>query len=86
MGNNDQTQPRQTNTDHAAGEFVGVVVCSEPFHLLPIEPAHLLTLAQFPYHHNDPFDRLLAAQAIAENMPMVSIDEALDAYGVQRIW
>ena len=57
-----------------------------PFHLLPIEPAHLLALAQLPFHHNDPFDRLLAAQALAENLPIVSIDAALDAYGVQRLW
>ena len=57
-----------------------------PFHLLAIEPAHLLTLAQLPYHHNDPFDRLLAAQAIAEKLLIVSIDAAMDAYGVTRLW
>lgn len=56
------------------------------FQLLPIQAAHLLTLDGLPRHHNDPFDRLLVAQAVTENMPMVSIDAALDDYGVQRLW
>jgi PIN domain nuclease of toxin-antitoxin system len=39
-----------------------------------------------PYHHRDPFDRLLIAQAIVENVPLVSADDLLDAYSVRRIW
>lgn len=54
--------------------------------LLPIEIPHLLTFAQLPWHHRDPFDRLLVAQAIAENIPLISIDAVLDAYPVQRRW
>jgi PIN domain nuclease of toxin-antitoxin system len=38
------------------------------------------------FHHRDPFDRLLAAQALAENIPLVSNDAIFDAYGVNRIW
>ncbi len=37
-------------------------------------------------YHKDPFDRLLAAQAIAEGIPLVSADPAFDPYGVNRIW
>jgi PIN domain nuclease of toxin-antitoxin system len=39
-----------------------------------------------PFHHRDPFDRLLAAQALVEAIPIVSADTAFDHYGVKRIW
>ena len=50
------------------------------FELLPIEIAHLATVATLPFHHRDPFDRLLIAQSITEKMPVVSSDSAFDAY------
>ncbi len=56
------------------------------FRLLPIEPEHLDVLVPLPFHHRDPFDRLLVAQAKAEGMAIVSADSALDAYGVTRLW
>ena len=37
-------------------------------------------------HHKDPFDRMLISQAIAEQIPVVSADAALDASGVTRLW
>jgi PIN domain nuclease of toxin-antitoxin system len=54
--------------------------------LIPIELAHVLRVQELPRHHRDPFDRLLVAQALTGAMPIVSRDEALDAYGVLRIW
>jgi PIN domain nuclease of toxin-antitoxin system len=39
-----------------------------------------------PYHHRDPFDRLIIAQSLAEQIPVVSNDELFDQYGVKRIW
>ena len=39
-----------------------------------------------PLHHGDPFDRLLAAQARAEALPIIIADRVLDAYGVRRLW
>jgi PIN domain nuclease of toxin-antitoxin system len=54
--------------------------------LLQIENTHLLQLSTLPHHHRDPFDRLLVAQALEENLPLVSADAALDAYGSQRLW
>lgn len=54
--------------------------------VLGIELAHLAELARLPFHHRDPFDRLLVAQARAEKLPIISVDPALDIYGVQRIW
>ena len=54
--------------------------------VLPIAEAHLNLLSGLPNHHRDPFDRLLAAQALAERIPMVSADEAMSRYGVELIW
>lgn len=42
--------------------------------------------ASLPFHHRDPFDRLLAAQALVEDVQVVSADEIFDRYGVVRIW
>jgi PIN domain nuclease of toxin-antitoxin system len=41
---------------------------------------------RLPFHHSDPFDRLLAAQALELGIPIVSRDRVFDLYGVQRIW
>jgi PIN domain nuclease of toxin-antitoxin system len=39
-----------------------------------------------PMHHKDPFDRLIISQALAEQIPVVSVDLEFDAYGVTRLW
>ena len=54
--------------------------------LLGIEIEHTALVATLPFHHRDPFDRLLVAQAVVERMPIVSADAAFDAYGVERLW
>jgi len=54
--------------------------------LLPIEMDHCLKVARLPFHHRDPFDRLIAAQALHEGLALLSRDPAFDAYGVERIW
>ncbi len=54
--------------------------------VLPIEIDYADTQCGLPNHHRDPFDRLLIAQAIVEDLPIVSADSAFDAYGVTRIW
>ena len=56
------------------------------FGVFPIEPKHTAIVATLPFHHKDPFDRLLIAQAMAEGIPLVSADDAFDPYGVQRLW
>ena len=54
--------------------------------LLNIRIDHLSLLTTLPFHHRDPFDRLLIAQAITDNIPVVSIDAAFDNYGLTRLW
>jgi PIN domain nuclease of toxin-antitoxin system len=53
---------------------------------LPIRAAHFVAVSTLPFHHRDPFDRLITAQALTEALPIVSIDPTLDQYGVKRIW
>lgn len=54
--------------------------------MLTITPEHGIALESLPYHHRDPFDRLLAAQALAEDLTLISRDGVFDLYGVKRIW
>lgn len=54
--------------------------------ILPIAIAHLAVAAKLPLHHRDPFDRLLISQAIAENVPIISIVKKFDSYAVNRLW
>lgn len=54
--------------------------------LVSIAPEHLDILRTLPFYHKDPFDRLLIAQGLSENIPILSRDEILDDYGIQRFW
>jgi PIN domain nuclease of toxin-antitoxin system len=54
--------------------------------LLGIEVDHLDALVSLPFHHRDPFDRLLITQAMVGGIPIVSADPAFDAYPVTRRW
>ena len=56
------------------------------FGLLQIEVAHAAALISMPFHHRDPFDRLLIAQACVEQIAVVSRDTIFDSYGVTRLW
>ena len=55
-------------------------------HLLPVEAHHLEPMTILPLHHRDPFDRVLAATALAEGLTLISVDPAFDAYGLTRMW
>jgi PIN domain nuclease of toxin-antitoxin system len=54
--------------------------------ILPIGLSHTFRVSSLPLHHRDPFDRMLVAQSLVEQMPLVSVDAALDAYGIRRLW
>jgi PIN domain nuclease of toxin-antitoxin system len=56
------------------------------FEILPIELKHTTVLTASPFHHSDPFDRLLIAQAMAEQIPIISNDPAFNAYPITRLW
>lgn len=56
------------------------------FELLPVIVEHTSIVASLPFHHRDPFDRLLIAQVIEEKMTLESVDEVFDDYGINRLW
>lgn len=56
------------------------------FDFLTLTWEHLRRVAILPMHHRDPFDRLIIAQSLTENMAVVSADAAFDAYGIRRLW
>ena len=54
--------------------------------LWPLERSHVLHTLALPFHHRDPFDRILVAQSLTETMPFISADAVVDAYGLTRLW
>jgi len=53
---------------------------------LSIEMPHCVELTNLPFHHRDPFDRMLVAQAMVEDMQLLSRDNRLSSYEIKRIW
>jgi PIN domain nuclease of toxin-antitoxin system len=58
----------------------------EEFDVIPVTVEHGIRAGLLPGPHKDPFGRMLIAQALAENVPLVSNDRASDGYGVKRLW
>lgn len=60
------------------------------FHILSLEFSHLVTQKNLPFHHRDPFDRILISQSIFNNLDIISVDSVFDQYlestQVKRIW
>lgn len=54
--------------------------------LLPIDAESALRAGRLTSEHRDPFDRMLAAQALASDIPILSTDSKLDSFGIRRIW
>lgn len=71
-------------------EFLDVQMAKHKIMLMPIEPIHVARLSVLPYmkerEHNDPFDRLIIAQSLVLDIPIIGRDEHFDQYGVKRIW
>jgi PIN domain nuclease of toxin-antitoxin system len=54
--------------------------------VLPIKLEHVLRIESLPVHHRDPFDRILIAQSLEENLPLVTADPAFERYPAKLIW
>jgi PIN domain nuclease of toxin-antitoxin system len=54
--------------------------------VLPLSVEYVDVQSNLPRHHGDPFDRLIVAQAIVEQVSIISADANLDAYGITRVW
>ncbi len=82
------TKYRIGKAPHLADIAADVVlaIARPGFMELPVTVAHGQTSGALVGSHKDPFDRMLIAQALAENMTLVSNETLFDAYGVQRLW
>ena len=71
-------------------ENLPAVLTKYDIETLPVSFEHTLVQSNFPFYHKDPFDRMIAAQAVVEKMDLVSIDDVFDRYfvgsEVKRIW
>ncbi len=71
--------------DTTVAEFVAAQRRND-FRLLPIEISHVTRVAELPWHHRDPFDRMLIAQGLEENLEIITADPAFGKYPGRRIW
>ena len=67
-------------------QFLADVTSQMQLVVLPIKTTHAVRLLTLPMHHRDPFDRMLAAQALSEGVSFISADTIFDTYGVSRLW
>ena len=72
-------------TDRVA-RFVETQLQQNAFGWLPIDATALDILQDLPFHHRDPFDRLLIAQAISQNYSLISAGRVFDQYPVKKLW
>lgn len=70
----------------SVGDYFAQHMAASDFRLLPIGIEHAARVEWLPFHHRDPFDRLLAAQALHEDYGLVSRDAVFDGYGIARVW
>lgn len=66
--------------------FVREQLAVNAIHTLPISLEHVLQVYTLPLHHKDPFDRILVAQSQVEQMPILTADPLITAYGIPVIW
>ncbi len=72
--------------DEPFEEVIPDKLAAERIEVLPIEMQYLAALRRLPFHHRDPFDRLIIAQALVEGVPVVTRDAVFESYGVEVIW
>jgi PIN domain nuclease of toxin-antitoxin system len=66
--------------------FVAEQLAANRFTLLPIDLRHVSHVSRLAFHHRDPFDRLLVAQAREEGLAIASADPMFNKYGIERVW
>jgi PIN domain nuclease of toxin-antitoxin system len=62
------------------------VLLENGFTLMPFEFSHYQVLSELPFHHTDPFDRMIIAQALSEKLDIVTHDDKFGLYSVPVIW
>ena len=71
--------------DDLLSEIVSSQINLNDIQILPIKLDHIWQLNNLPFHHKDPFDRMIIAQAMAENIPIMTIDSVFEQYSLEII-
>lgn len=66
--------------------FISEQISANAIRSLPIQIAHALHVYNLPFHHRDPFDRMLIAQSQLEGLPIITNDSKISRYSVKVIW
>ena len=69
-----------------AGPYVLKKLAENEIEMLPISIDHMLALERLPMHHRDPFDRMLIAQSMEEDWPIITADPMFKQYPIRVIW
>lgn len=67
-------------------DYYDLLIHEMALNALTIDPAHIEKAVSLPFHHKDPFDRLIIGQALVENMTILGSDTHFGSYGCKRIW
>jgi len=70
------------NVGNSYTEFVEAEIIQSRINLIEIKLEHFKINATLPFHHRDPFDRLIIAQSMAENIPIITLDSAFEQYSI----
>jgi len=81
-----KVQAGKLNFPRPAGRYVIRKLAENRIEILPISVDHLLAVERLPMHHRDPFDRMLIAQSMEENIPVVTADRIFTRYPIDVIW
>jgi PIN domain nuclease of toxin-antitoxin system len=72
--------------DDSAATFIPRELAANGFALMSITLKHVAGVENLPFHHRDPFDRLIVAQCLSDALDVVSRDSSFDEYGIRRHW
>ena len=77
---------KKLSIDEPLNDFIQNHIKANDIKFLNIEIPQILLLENLAYHHRDPFDRLIVAQCIHENITILSSDKIFDLYPIKRVW
>ncbi len=66
--------------------FIAMHALGNGMKILEIRPKHLYKIEDLPFHHRDPFDRVIIAQSMLESYFVLGSDKAFDSYPIRRVW
>ncbi len=81
-----KVQSGKLNFPRPAGPYLLSKMAENRIKTLPISVDHMLALERLPRHHRDPFDRMLIAQSLEEDIPLVTADPMFERYPIRIIW